>query len=101
MKTLIIILLFTALLSSFAFAGEIYGTIKKGGKPVGGETANVKCNNFSGSVKTDAYGSYTLHVPVAGECKITVGGSSIGIYSFESAARYNLILENNGTLRME
>ncbi len=93
------------LLPSFALAGEIFGTIKEGGKPVGeGVAVEVRTRAGAYAAKTDRFGSYSVYVPETGKCKLTVrtdGGSpSIDVYSFEKSARYDLVIDRKaGELR--
>jgi len=81
-----------------ALAGEIYGTIKEGGKPIkAGTRVEVKCAKGSYSAETDKLGSYRLFVPEQGKCALSVksvdGSPQMTVNSFEDSARYNLVLE--------
>lgn len=79
-------------------AGEIYGTVKEGGKPVkAGTKIEVKCAKGSYGADTDKLGSYRLFVPEQGKCTLSVKAGAASpqmiVHSFEDSARYNLVLE--------
>jgi hypothetical protein len=81
-----------------AHAGEFYGTIKEGGKPVkAGTKVEVKCAKGSYGAETDKLGSYRLFVPEQGKCALSVksgdAAAQMTVHSFEDSARYNLFLE--------
>lgn len=81
-----------------ALAGEIYGTIKEGGKPIkAGTKVEVKCAKGSYGAETDKLGSYRLFVPEQGKCTLSVKSGDVAprmtVNSFEDSARYNLVLE--------
>jgi hypothetical protein len=98
MRTLFLAMLCLAISCTTALAGEIYGTVKEGGKPVkAGTKLEVKCAKGSYSAETDNLGSYRLFVPEQGKCTLSVkaGDASpqMTIHSFEDSSRYNLVLE--------
>jgi hypothetical protein len=98
MRKIFAIPLFLALSFTGAWAGEIYGTVKEGGKPVpAGTKVEVKCAKGSYATETDKLGSYRLFLPEQGKCTLTVRAGNaapqIGVHSFEDSARYNLVLE--------
>jgi len=81
-----------------ALAGEIYGTVKEGGKPIkAGTKVEVKCAKGNYSAETDKLGSYRLFVPEQGKCTLSVKYGDVSpqmtVNSFDDSARYNLILE--------
>ncbi|HEY5996108.1 MAG TPA: hypothetical protein VIU29_03765 [Candidatus Deferrimicrobiaceae bacterium] len=84
--------------SPAAFAGELYGTVMEGGKPVkAGTKIEVKCAGGSYSAQTDKDGAYRLFVPEQGKCTLTVksgaASPSMTIHSFEDSARFVLSIE--------
>ena len=98
MRKIFLLMLCLAVPGTTALAGEIYGTIKEGGKPVNaGTKIEVKCAKGSFSAETDKLGSYRLFVQEQGKCALSVksGDSApqMTIHSFEDSARYNLVLE--------
>ncbi len=98
MKTLIAFVLTVAAAASPAFAGEVFGTIKEGGKPVKeGLKVTVTCGAKSVAGATDKNGAYRLFAAEEGKCTLTVevGGEAptTTVSSYEDSARYNLVLE--------
>ena len=79
-------------------AGEIYGSIKEGGKPVKeGVKVEVACAGKTVAGETDKNGAYRVFAQDEGKCTLTVRiegeAPSIAVDSFEDSARYNLVLE--------
>ena len=98
MRKVCLAVLCIAISCTTALAGEIYGTVKEGGKPVqAGTKVEVKCAKGSYSAETDKLGSYRLFVPEQGKCTLSVksgdGSPQMAVHSFEDSARYNLVLE--------
>jgi hypothetical protein len=98
MRKVFLAMLCLAISCTTALAGEIYGTVKEGGKPVkAGTKLEVKCAKGSYSAETDNLGSYRLFVPEQGKCTLTVKASDASpqmtVNSFEDSSRYNLVLE--------
>jgi hypothetical protein len=98
MKALTLSALLLATAPSLVWAGEIYGSIKEGGKPVKeGVKVEVACAGKTVAGETDKNGAYRLFAEEEGKCTLTVRiGSeapSIAVDSFEDSARYNLVLE--------
>src|SRR5512141_2484014 len=98
MRKVFLVMLCLAISCTTALAGEIYGTVKEGGKPVkAGTKLEVKCAKGSYSAETDNLGSYRLFVPEQGKCTLTVKASDASpqmtVHSFEDSSRYNLVLE--------
>lgn len=84
-----------------AFAGEIYGTIKVDGKPVGpGVKVTITSDEKSYARETDKFGSYRAYVRETGPVTITVEYQgrkpSIEASSYEGTVRFNLVLERQG-----
>jgi hypothetical protein len=92
-----------------SFAGEIYGTIKENGKPVGkGIAVSITPGADSAPKQTDELGGYRIFVPQVGACTIKVSfkGKDIScpIQSYTKPTRFDLVVENtNGqyTLRRQ
>ena len=98
MRKLILTMLCLAIACTTALAGEFYGTIKEGGKPIkAAAKIEVKCAKGSYSAETDKLGSYRLFVPEQGKCALSVksgdAAPQMTVHSFEDSARYNLVLE--------
>ena len=101
MRFVCIGLLFILLFASFAVAGNVYGSISEGGKPVGqGTKIEVTCGANKVTAETDATGSFKLFVKDQGKCslKVTWQGQTPGfdINSFEGTVQYDLVLEKQG-----
>jgi hypothetical protein len=98
MKKIFLTLLCLAISCTAALAGEFYGTIKEGGKPIkAGTKVEVKCAKGAYGAETDKLGSYRLFVPEQGKCALSVksgdAAAQMTVHSFEDSARYNLFLE--------
>lgn len=98
MKKVFLAVLCLAISYSIAVAGEIYGTVKEGGKPIKeGTKIEAKCAKGSYSAETDKLGSYRLFVPEQGKCTLSVTSGDVSpqvtVHSFEDSTRYNLFLE--------
>lgn len=91
------------LLPELATGGEIFGTIKEGGKPAGGVTVEITSPTRVYAARTDKYGSYSIFVPETGKYRLTVktagGAPSMEVYSYEKSARYDLVVEGNTVRR--
>lgn len=103
MKRTVLGLAVFSLLPTLAAAGEIFGTIKEGGKPADGVTVEIRSPARVYITKTDKYGSYSVYVPEAGKCRLAVktngGAPSIEVYSYEKSARYDLVVEGQSLRR--
>lgn len=98
MRRIILTMLILAIPCTSALAGEIYGTIKEGGKPVKtGTKVEVKCAKASYSTETDKLGSYRVFVPEQGKCTLSVKSGGVApqmtVHSFEDSTRYNLFID--------
>jgi hypothetical protein len=98
MKSTIIVLLTLFLSGSTASAGELYGTITDGSKPV---AAGVKVEiTVSGKVytaETDKFGSYRIVVKEKGKGIFTIHlreqTPAVELFSYDRSTRYDWILE--------
>jgi hypothetical protein len=84
-----------------AFAGNIYGTITEGGKPVTkGVKLEIACGDSKYSGETDANGGYKMFVKDQGKCVLKVTqqnqSATLDINSYEGSVQYDLILEKQG-----
>ena len=90
------------LIASPAMAGEMYGTITEGGKPVGeGAVVEARCGQTSyPGVKTDKAGAYHLMVQEKGKCTLTVrhknATPTIEVASSDEGVQIDLVLEQKG-----
>jgi hypothetical protein len=81
--------------------GQIYGTIKEGGKPIQGVKIEIKMEGHAvHTTSTDEFGNYRVTVPETGKCKITVSFRDKriegDIQSYWSAVRFDWALEKTG-----
>ena len=88
---------FALALASAASAAEIYGTVSENGKPLPeGVALKLECGQVSVSGKTDEFGSYSLKIAGAGECRLSLdyrGGSpSVNVTVYEKPSRYDLVV---------
>lgn len=98
MRKVFLTMICLAIFHTSSQAGEIYGTVKEGGKPIkAGTKIEVKCARGSYGAETDKLGSYRLYVPEQGKCTLSVKSGGVSpqmiVHSFEDSARYNLVLE--------
>lgn len=86
-----LILLLVLALSASSFAGEIYGNIGDGAKPIAGARIEVLSPKRPSAV-SDASGGYRIFIPEEGRFQLRVlyGGqaSTITVYSYQRAVRY-------------
>ena len=98
MKVKILLLfLFLFLFPTAAFAGEVYGTLKEGDKPVGANIrVEIVCGRNPYSAQTDQYGSYRLYVRDLGPCTLRVAYKNqtpeLAIQSYSDPERYDFQL---------
>jgi hypothetical protein len=102
MNTIRLILAALIVCAGSSFGGQIYGTIKEGGKPIE-KGVKIEITTEAKAVyptSTDEFGNYRVIVPEPGKCKITVyfGNQTIqgDIQSYWSAVRFDWVLEKTG-----
>jgi hypothetical protein len=98
MKSMNIMLIALILVASTAVAGEVYGTITDGGKPVpAGTKVEISISGKVESGETDKFGSYRIFVKAKGKCRLTVRvkdqSPSVDVFSYDKSSRYDWILE--------
>jgi carboxypeptidase family protein len=86
-----------------AAAGEIRGTLTKGGQPVPDAKIDITAGSNRYPSTTDKYGSYRVFVPEKGQCTVTVSVPGIDgqhfsatVNSFDRSIQYDLMLEMEG-----
>jgi len=85
MKTRNIFVFVLFLLPALTFAGEIFGTLKKDGKPVAKQEVLITQGGKTiGRDTTDAKGYYSITVKPVGQCKLEVSGYEGAVYSVVS-----------------
>ena len=83
------------------FAAEIHGTVSDGGKPVSqGVALKLECGSASAEAKTDEFGSYSLKIAAAGECRLSVvyqnATASLTVAVYDKPSRYDLAVRKDG-----
>jgi hypothetical protein len=77
-------------------AGQIYGSISFGGKPVARTSIEINCNGAKTQDATAADGSYRINVPQQGQCTLTLTGyagpPSAVVFSYPNPSLYNFEL---------
>jgi len=95
-KMLLLILLLIPLLT---FAGDIFGTITKNGKPFAKQL--IKITTQDGTViksdSTDAFGYFSVTIKQAGQFKLNAGGAVADVSSNNSPTGYTFILIQNNS----
>jgi len=97
MKPLTILAIFLFLSTSSALAGELFGTISEGDKPIGaGIKVEVTAGEKTYSTETDKFGSYRLFVKEKGKCTLKVHFKNqtptFSVASFDKSTRYDFAL---------
>jgi hypothetical protein len=103
MKTRKMFLLLLFVIPAIAFAGDIFGTITKNGKPFAKQL--VKITTANGTVlktdSTDAFGYFTMNIKQVGQFKLNAGGAATDVTSNNSPNSYTFVLvQNNGTWQL-
>jgi hypothetical protein len=86
---IVVAIAFLLLTAGFAAAGEIYGTVSEGDKPLAaGVSIRLACGGASAEAATDAYGAYSLKVGATGKCTLAIpslpGAPSLAVTVYES-----------------
>jgi hypothetical protein len=98
MRQTIIMLLFLFAVAGQAAAGEVFGTITDGSKPVAaGVKVEISASGVVYATETDKFGSYRLFVKEKGKCVLTLSLSnqkpSAELFSYDKSTRYDWIVE--------
>ena len=99
MKAVRLISLALTLVAASSLGGEIYGTIKENGKPIGKDIAvTIEIAGKSYSKPTDEFGSYRIFVAESGKgtAKLAFKEQTISgeIESYSTPVRFDLVIEN-------
>jgi hypothetical protein len=99
MTTVRLIRLALLVCAASSLGGEIYGTIKEDGKPVGKDVVvTVELGGKSYPKSTDGFGSYRIFVTDPGKCTVKVAfkGQLISseIESYSTPVRFDLAIKN-------
>lgn len=103
MKSVQIKLLFLSLLflvPALTFAGEIFGTLKKDGKPLAKQEVRILQNgNVIGTATTDDKGYYSITIKQVGKCTLDLpgyDGATFDVFSTNNSTDYTLSLTKVG-----
>ena len=93
-KLLFIILV---LIPALTFAGNIFGTITKNGKPFAKQLVKITANDGTviKSDSTDAFGYFSITIKQVGQFKLNAGGAVTDVTSNNSPTGYTFILIQN------
>ena len=102
MKKALKTIMLALVLTSPAYAGQIYGSLKEDGRAVANATFEVSCPQGSIRGVTDGYGAYSINVG-RGKCTFRLyhrnQQPSLEVFSSDSPLRYDFdVVNNNGTL---
>ncbi len=106
MKRILLVLTLVAAFAT-AHAGEIFGTISEGNKPLpAGVKVDVTAAGKTYSGETDKFGGFRIVVKEAGKCTLTVHynnqAPTFEVVSFAKSTRYDLTLEQkDGKLALQ
>ena len=83
---------------AMSYAGEMFGTLREGGKAVPkGIKIEVVAADTTYAGETDAYGSYRLFVVEKGKCTLKVYYNKqiplFEVYSYDKSTRYDMNIE--------
>ena len=91
------LLLILFLIPVLTFAGDIYGTITKNGKPFAKQPVKITAND--GTVikadSTDAFGYFSITIKQVGQFKLNAGGAIADVSINNSPTGYTFILVQN------
>jgi hypothetical protein len=98
MRTTVSAFVVLLLFASKMTAGELYGTITDGGKPIAsGVKVEITASGNAYSAETDKFGSYRVFVKEKGKCTLTLHvrnqAPAVGLVSYDNSTRYDWILE--------
>ena len=99
MKTRKMFLLILFLIPVLTFAGDIFGTITKNGKPFAKQL--IKITTSDGTViksdSTDTFGYFSVTIKQVGQFKLNAGGAVADVSSNNSPTGYTFILVQNNS----
>lgn len=88
------------LVPAITFAGEIFGTIKKDGKPLAQQEVRIVQNGqVIGTTKTDANGYYSITIKQVGKVTLELPGfegATFDVFSTNNSSDYTLSVVKAG-----
>ena len=99
MKITKMFLLLLFVIPALTFAGDIFGTITKNGKPFAKQLVKITANDGTviKSDSTDAFGYFTMNIKPLGQFKLCAGGAITDVTSNSSPTGYTFILVQNNS----
>ena len=99
MKTRKMFLLILFLIPVLTFAGDIFGTITKNGKPFAKQLIKITTSDGTliKSDSTDAFGYFSVTIKQVGQFKLNAGGAVADVSSNNSPTGYTFILIQNNS----
>jgi len=96
-KKMLLLILFV--IPALTFAGDIFGTITKNGKPFAKQLVKITTNDGTviKSDSTDAFGYFTMNIKQVGQFKLSAGGAVTDVTSNTSPTGYSFILVQNNS----
>jgi len=96
-KKMLLLILF--LIPALIFAGNIFGTITKNGKPFAKQLVKITTNDGTliKSDSTDAFGYFSITIKQLGQFKLNAGGAVADVSSNNSPTGYKFILVQNNS----
>jgi hypothetical protein len=97
-RKLLFIILF--LVPALVFAGDIFGTITKSGKPFAKQPVKILALDGKTVIKsdsTDAFGYFSFSIKQLGQFKLQAGGAVADVFSNNSPNSYTFVLTQNGS----
>jgi len=96
-KKMLLLILFV--IPALTFAGDIFGTITKNGKPFAKQLVKISTNDGTviKSDSTDAFGYFTMNIKQVGQFKLSAGGAVTDVTSNTSPTGYTFILVQNNS----
>jgi len=96
-KKMLLFILF--LIPVMIFAGNIFGTITKNGKPFAKQPVKITANDGAviKSDSTDAFGYFSITIKQVGQFKLNAGGAVADVTINNSPTGYTFILVQNNS----
>jgi hypothetical protein len=99
MKIRKMLFILLVLIPALSFAGDIFGTITKGGKPFAKQLVKITSNDGKviKSDSTDAFGYFSFTIKQVGQFKLQAGGAVADVSSNNSPTAYKFELVQNNS----
>lgn len=94
------VLFLLMIIPALSFAGEIFGTLKKDGKPLVNQEIQITQNGtVIGTATTDEKGYYSITIKQVGKVKLEVpgyAGATLEVFSTNNSSEFTLSLVKEG-----